>query len=62
MKRICYCLHESIGFKSEFGFDTEAAISCSVAKRMSELLNPILSWRVNLYFYKKPQNSNQRSI
>ena len=31
------------GFKSEFGFDTEAAISRSVAKRMSELLNPSLT-------------------
>ena len=25
MKRIYYYLHESIGFKSEFGFDTVAA-------------------------------------
>ena len=28
------------GFKSEFGFDTDAAISRFVAKRMSELLSP----------------------
>ena len=58
MKRIYYCLHESIGFKSEFGFDTGAAIRRSVAKLLSELLHPILSWRANLYFYKNPQNSN----
>ena len=40
------CLHpslETIGVKSEFGFDTDAAISRSVAKRMSELLTPIVS-------------------
>ena len=43
MERIYDSLHERIGFKSEFGFDTEAATSRSVAKRMSELLNPILS-------------------
>ena len=36
-------LHERTGFKSEFGFDTEAATSRSVAKRMFELLNPVLS-------------------
>ena len=28
------------GVKSKFGFDTEAATSRSVAKRMSELLTP----------------------
>ena len=62
MKRIYYCLHESIGCKSEFGFDTGAAIRRSVAKLLSELLHPILSWRANLYFYKKPQNSNTIGI
>ena len=36
-------LHESIGCKSEFGFDTEAAVSRFVAKRMLEILHPILS-------------------
>ena len=34
---------ENIGIKNEFGFDTEAAISRSVAKRMSEFLIPIFS-------------------
>ena len=43
MERIYDSLHERLGFKSEFGFDTEAAASRSVAKHMFELLNPSLS-------------------
>ncbi|MCY4513203.1 MAG: hypothetical protein OXB86_05905 [Bdellovibrionales bacterium] len=35
-------LQKRIGFKSEFGFDTVATEGRSVAKRMFELLNPIL--------------------
>ena len=43
MERIYDPLHERKGVKSEFGFDTEAAKSRSVAKRMFELLTPLLS-------------------
>ena len=52
MKKIYDCLHEGIGCKSEFGFDTVTAIRGSFAKRMLELLHPIPSWRANLYLYK----------
>ncbi|MCY4512832.1 MAG: hypothetical protein OXB86_04010 [Bdellovibrionales bacterium] len=34
---------ENRGVKSEFGFDTEATASRSVAKRMFELLTPLFS-------------------
>ena len=40
-ERICDSLHKFKGSKSEFGFATEATASRSVAKRMSELLDPL---------------------
>ena len=36
---------ETIGVKNEFAFDTDAAISRFVAKRMSEFLTPIVSMK-----------------
>ena len=45
--------------KSEFGFDTEAAESRFVAKRMSELLTSILSYEeLDMRFNRNPQNSS----
>ena len=42
---------EDRGVKSEFGFDTDAAVSRSVAKRMFELLTPLSSsWRESSSF------------
>ena len=49
---------KNIGVKSEFGFDTAAAVRRSVAKRMSELLTPIFfEWRAN--FMKVENLKNQ---
>ena len=46
-------LCESKGVKSEFGFEHKATRRRFVAKRMFELLPPLLSWRSDFYINKK---------
>lgn len=64
-KSFCFiklALHKRIGCKSEFGFEHKAAKRRFVAKRMPELLRPILLWRTHPHFSRKSQNSNRTSI
>ena len=53
MKRILTFFIKRIGCKSEFGFEHRAAKSRSVAKRMSELLHPILLMKKRFFILKE---------